>query len=278
MSGYKNKGSIGPVQLKTEQSYDPNTLYTTVHKHRGTLAALETLRDEYIAAGVRVSMSPDDESNDYYTLTATYSASSAGSTTPASETSALADKWTLESNMLQKSLWTLPAVVTELNVLTDRADRAWLIKTLKLFIDGDDTILPAYPTVEDILDAASAGPPAVYLSATVFNDLVDLMTNGVDSYEVPQWVLKRTIELPPACTVIANDQYVNRIYSTTGMATVEGMPVSGLRFSLTSIAPVGYWLKRSPTVEYTRNGNTTITYEWWHVDSWALMIYGTAIA
>lgn len=281
MGNYRNKGSIGPTTQKVAQSYDSKTGYTTTYIHEGTASALADLKSNYEQQGCKVSYESIGEANDYYRLTVTFSAAEPSAVSPEEATTELSDEWTLEGNMLEKSIWTHPTLTAQLDLVIDRKIRTGLIKTLKRFADGDADTLDEYDTVAAILDDVNAIQFNVGYSAlttTVFESLMDELLKGVDAYEVSQWVLKRTIELPPACVTVINDAYTGRIFSTAGLAAFEALPASGLRFSLSSIAPTGYWLKRCPTANFKRNGNTTISYEYWHADSWSYFIYGALVA
>lgn len=166
--------------------------------------------------------------------------------------SVVVTEWTSEPAIFSKSIWELPEIVEQFDLLgTDDAGLADARK-LRNYIDalvrGDSTIPdPADPkgvktlplTVSILLGVvASAG-----LNATIFRKFLRDLIRGTISYTPASWTLRRSRRIPAAVSFTESSTNVGRWF-TYGALTGEGFSSDKLR---TAIPTTGFWLKQHPT-------------------------------
>jgi hypothetical protein len=98
--------------------------------------------------------------------------------------------------------------------------------------------------------------------------ILTMFRDGVESYIISQYVLRKTIVVPTSSKDIYALANVNKRVSVAEMSSKEGVP-SGLKFAMPDY---GEWLKKAPQVDYQRN-KMTISQEYWHAEDWNNYIY-----
>jgi hypothetical protein len=98
--------------------------------------------------------------------------------------------------------------------------------------------------------------------------ILTMFRDGIESYIISQYVLRKTITLPTSSKDIYALANVNKRVSVAEMTSKEGLP-EGLKFAMPDY---GEWLKKAPQVDYARN-KMTINQEYWHAEDWNNYIY-----
>jgi hypothetical protein len=101
--------------------------------------------------------------------------------------------------------------------------------------------------------------------------ILTMFRDGIESYIVSQYVLRKTIVLPTTSKDVYALANVNKRVNVGEMTTKEGVP-AGLKFAMPDY---GEWLKKAPQVDYARN-KMTINQEYWHAEDWNNYIYQPA--
>jgi len=95
--------------------------------------------------------------------------------------------------------------------------------------------------------------------------------DGIDSYIISQYVLRKSITLPTSTKDIYGLTNVNKRVNTWQMENKEGVP-TGLKFAMPDY---GEWLKKAPSVQYERT-KMSIEQEYWHSEDWNDYLYQQA--
>lgn len=95
--------------------------------------------------------------------------------------------------------------------------------------------------------------------------------DGVDSFIVSRYVLRKSLTMPTSTKDIYGLQNVNKRVTPWQMENKEGVP-TGLKFAMPDD---GEWLKKAPNVQYQRT-KMVIDQEYWHADDWNDYIYEQA--
>lgn len=101
--------------------------------------------------------------------------------------------------------------------------------------------------------------------------ILTMFRDGIESYIISQYVLRKTITLPTSSKDVYALANVNKRVSVAEMTSKEGVP-AGLKFAMPDY---GEWLKKAPQVDYQRN-KMTINQEYWHAEDWNNYIYQPA--
>lgn len=101
--------------------------------------------------------------------------------------------------------------------------------------------------------------------------ILTMFRDGIESYIISQYVLRKTITLPTSSKDVYALANVNKRVSVAEMSSKEGVP-AGLKFAMPDY---GEWLKKAPQVDYQRN-KMTINQEYWHAEDWNNYIYQPA--
>jgi len=267
-------GTIDVVELPALKSWDPRSGWTITRRFRGSPAAVSVVASSWIASGNRVQIeSAEDGSFD--TLGVILGAED---TQPANLP--LADQWSLVGNDLEKSLWTLPAIVAEMDKVsianTDHVHALSLLRTdVEAFARGETSVPdPQNPgsTMDLTLSGLQTVVEALGMSWPVWLALITSMARGEEAWSVSQFVLRHTLTISANSSIRPSYDGVGRVYSSSTLIGVEQIP-NTLKF----VIPDGYWLKRTPTVEQTAADKYQITQEWWHAESYDLFIYGSPL-
>lgn len=176
----------------------------------------------------------------------------------ATETTILADLWELDGNDLEKSIWELPKVKTEIERTEDLTERAAVRYNIEQFVRGESTDGATTPANFD---------PDVYTS------LLKSLISGVEAFPVSTYVLRRTITLPAKTTLAPAFQYSNQIFTTASLVAYE----TTIPANLTSALPVGYWQKKTPTAAQQADGRWVYRVEYWWSEEFDEFLYETAI-
>lgn len=196
---------------------------------------------------------------------------------------ALSDEWEADTNYLQKDIWTLPRIQTELKKIGPELDptaRGFFRNDLENLARGNPTTVgtdgvETTINLEILLGSAvTGGPngisgiPAAYgADATVFLELFDALTRGVTTNEVDAHVLRRRIVTNKRSTIKASLDNCNKIHTAT---TIISQLPEDVKMEVPS---TGYWLKRKPKVNPIEKGRWEIIQEYWHADDYEPLIY-----
>lgn len=193
----------------------------------------------------------------------------------------LTDQWILDINELEKDIWELPIIVDEFAKAMSAAHpplaptvqesayaAAQVKRDLQSIIKGeviehDGTFL----TLAEVL--ATAG--ILGMNQTLLYQFVQDLVKGVQSYEIDQYVLRRTRVVLESTAINAIDLNIRKMISTASMGTLEKAPA---KFPVIGSLPTGYWLKKRPKAEPASQGRWTIHQEYWHTDLFSKLIYG----
>lgn len=209
----------------------------------------------------------------------------------------LSEKWECDANLLQKDIWSLPAVQAELQKIggtiigqsaltqhgaTEAADvratfrndfdaiangrevRVQRIDATGALVEGEETTV----TLAMLLDIAR-----IYgANRQVFLDLAMDISKGVSFYNVIQYVARHTKVTNQSSSIKAARENVGRMFTAT---TITALFPQDVKFE----APTdGYWLKQVPTVDQIEKGKWEIVQEYWHADDYSRLIYGAPVA
>lgn len=251
------------VELPDVRSYDPRTGWRVTKRWRGTPDAIRQKTQEVVNAKMQCTLEPSDDGG-YDVLSASYGVDLYDGTG-----ATLADQWSLQGNDLEKSIWELPAVKTELAKITDSSKVGLLRSDIEALARGDETIRDESGEEIDLTETALLDV-AVALGCTrsVIKSLIDSMSRGVDSFLVSQYVLRHTVTVASGSSIRASYTGVGYVYSTDQLTAAETIP-NNIIFSL----PTGVWLKRTPTVDQISYDRWQIVQEWWHADAYDSFIY-----
>ncbi len=176
----------------------------------------------------------------------------------ATETTVLADLWELDGNDLEKSIWELPKVKTEINKTTDLTERSAIRYNIEQFVRGEGTEGATTPANFD---------PEVYTA------LLKSLISGVESFPVSTYVLRRTITLPANTALAPAFDYSNQIFTTTTLLNYETTIPGNLKNTL----PAGYWQKKTPTAAQQSDGRWVYRVEYWWAEEFDEFLYETAL-
>lgn len=262
-------GAIGPVELRPAKSWDPRSGWSIVRRWRGEESVIAILADQYRAAGYRVEVDPSDDGS-YDILRVQLGAEE---TQPPDQP--LADQWTLAGNDLEKSLWSLPVIRTEMDACENTMALAMLRADIEAMVRGETAVPdPQTPstTIDLTLDGLKSVVEELGMNWAPWLALITSLARGEESYSVSQYVLRHVLTIGSNSTIKPSYDNVGRMYSTASLEAAEQIP-STLKFVL----PAGFWLKRTPTVDQTAADKYQITQEWWHAEQYDPFIYGEPV-
>jgi hypothetical protein len=187
----------------------------------------------------------------------------------------LSEKWECDSNYLQKDLWSLPVVQTELaKIGFGRQDvRQYFKKDFENYVAGNPHGETEDGIEYDIIWSGTTAHSLVTVmqeygvEVSVFEKLYEDLTKGVSTYEIEQYVVRHTQVTNKSSNIKAARANVGKIH--TAEYITSRLP-EDVKFE----APeTGYWLKRIPHVDQIEKGKWEIVQEWWHADSYSTLIY-----
>lgn len=183
----------------------------------------------------------------------------------------LSDEWEADTNYLQKDIWTLPRVQTELKKIgpgTDPTVRGFFRNDLENLARGNPTTVGVTGEETTLTLAIVLGVAEAYSANTeVFFDLFEALTRGVTTWEIDTHVLRRRIVTNKRSTVRATLENTNKIHSA---ATILSLLPADVKME---VPETGYWLKRKPRVSIIEKGRWEIEQEYWHADEYEELIY-----
>lgn len=235
------------IRSNPERKWDAKKGWVTTEKFKGEYGAICQFAAQQLGRFSSLQISPESDGSASLTLTldAPDAATPPKDPTNTGEPEKDAETWELQGNDLTKDVWSHKRVKDLNNV-----DYTWLRQNVK--------VAKEHGTWTQI-DAA--------IASLELKKIWRLFMDGVESYSVAQYVLKRSLttsgsSLGSFVTRGANWQY------TTQQIIAEFTVPNGLRFTL----PQGAWIMRTPSVTFdgTKWANTV---EWWHADEWNEVLY-----
>lgn len=263
-------GTYDLVELPTPQSYTPaggivqqrrvRMLKTTVPGYTAGLAA----------AGYGWELQPED-STPFAVVTTITSPD-------------LTTTWTIDGNDIEQAIWMLPKVQAMFALVPDLKERAGIRHDIEALVRGE-TQGDTAKTVQAIKDrvtgsalSAPQGPgiePALPDIQGQIGDIVDgliaSLVQGVESFPVSSYVLRKTMVLNPLTNVSPGFSNANKVFAFQALVREEpGIPlnIAGL---ITEIR--GYWQKKTPQASQGADGRWTYTVEYWWADRVDPFIY-----
>lgn len=259
---------VGVEELDQTERWNQRTGKTIIRHWKGTPGNISTLVIQARTYGYDYTTHWD---GGYLILSVDYPEDSDGDlSTP------LSNEWEEDTNFIQKDIWTLPEIQTELRKIGPSGDptvRGFFRNDLEnlargnpttVGTDGEETTI----TLAILLDVASlygANPE-------IFFDLFEAMTRGVQAYEMSYSVLRNTIVTSKQSTITSSKESVNKIYTAAAVAAL--LPAT-IKFEPED---TGYYIKKKPLVRAIEKGKWEIIQEWWHVDDYEELIYGAPVA
>jgi hypothetical protein len=255
--------------LPTEKSWDPYYGWHAFLKERGTPTYIAGLQAALQAAYTPFTVTAPDESG-YQTIT--IEAGVDGAETDAS-------LWELDGNDLEKTLWSHPKVITELDKVawgTDPTTKVLKMANLRNAIEslvrGETNYTDSSGAVVVItMDAIHAILTALSASITqsVFDDMIISMCRGAEVWPIGQYVLRHTLIIArsSATTIAYTD--VGKMFSSANLVLWE----TDIPTSILASIPAGYWLKRTPTLKQINSLKLSLVQEWWHSDDYDSFLY-----
>ena len=154
---------------------------------------------------------------------------------------------------------------------------------LSAFRKDWDEATSARTNPDDVPFAASSkysgtvnGMNATAQAAYVKNIYISAL-RGTEFFTVSQYVLRNIKVVPPTTNQSPEHANVGSQFTNALMTATSGNGQSVPAVMLSGISS-GFWLKRTPSVEQTTEGNYQITKEFWYSEDYDTNIYGTAIS
>lgn len=265
----RSTSTSGVQALESERGYTLQTGHTVDRRWKGTEAECQAYLDALVAAGGVVNARIVHDAGGYYILTVSYSAASAsdgGGSAPASGDSVITI-WTRERSRIEKSLWTVPAVVAVLNaVAVPSGENA---TSAKAAVRRDIEAYLRREIDSEVLES-SLGRYGVD-NQTALRQLMSEFALGVESYPLDQFVIRRT-QTGPLSYLINDDATANQIWTRNTLIAQSTMPAD-----FKARVPTGYFLQSAAGLQQIDLYRWQITQEWDHADSFSTWLYGNAI-
>lgn len=243
-------GTYDGIALQPRERWTPRTGRVTEPRTKLLNASVAAHTASLRAAGYSYEVEPLGESP--YSIVTTLAVAE-----DATPTTILADLWEIDGNDLEKSIWELPAVKTQMERTTDLEERARIRYNIEQFVKGEAT------------DGATT--PANF-DSSVYTALIKSLLSGVESFPVSTYVLRRTITVPAGTTLSPVFTNSNRIYTTAALLAFETTIPSNLRSDL----PGGFWQKKTPTAGQQSDGRWQYRVEYWYAEDFDEFIYEAA--
>jgi hypothetical protein len=106
--------------------------------------------------------------------------------------------------------------------------------------------------------------------------LTKLMIRNIDTVPQSQYVLRKTETVTNATQLAVSHTYVTRFYTYNSLVATETTLPAAALLGLSGLQSL-YWLKKTPTVEYTQQGRFTLAQEYWGAVTFETLIYGAAL-
>tara|TARA_E500000305_G_C4026081_1_gene241870 strand:- start:598 stop:1470 length:873 start_codon:yes stop_codon:yes gene_type:complete len=285
------KGISSVIEQAPERAWNSITGYTTTRIYVGNKIKVEQFSSGSIndASGASVVAGYSNASISYdgptATLRLTYSGTNFGATSSSTSNlqpsasdiagATLSNIWYLEGNDLEKDLFHLENMqaifknTTNTNLSAFRKD--WDIATSDR-TNPDDVPFVDATRYTGTVNGMNAAAQAAYVKNIYISAL-----RGTEFFTVSQYVLRNIKVVPPTTNQSPEHANVGSQFTNALMTATSGNGQSVPAVMLSGISS-GFWLKRTPSVEQTTEGNYQITKEFWYSEDYDTNIYGTAIS
>lgn len=244
------------IEQPQERKYDGSKGWITSRRWQGTIDAVNSHAANLVREfGSKCSLSIQPSAAGLATISASFDSIQDGANPAEAEAGnpvTDSESWTLTGNDLSKSIFASPPLLALLFLYPD--DYEWLRVNLP--------IAKKNGTWQSIY-AALTGNEAGGALKPIFRIFMD----GAEEYSISQFVLKLSRSFSSSAAGQVSLDNAGRQYSTAELIAQENVPAD-LIFAL----PEGAWLKRTPTIGYD-GSKTSFDVEWWHSDSWSLILY-----
>ena len=284
------KGTSTVIEQAPERAWDSVNGYSTTRIYVGNKIKVEQFSDGHItdADGFGIVAGYQNATISYNgpaaTLRLSYSGVNFGSTSSstsglvpsASDIAAatLSSQWYLEGNDLEKDLFQLPDMqaiaksLSNANLATWRKDFDTAISART---DPDSVPMALATKYSGTVNGMDAAAQAAYVKNIYIS-----MLRGTEFFTVSQYVLRNVKIVPP--TTSQSPEHANKgrqyIHALMIATTGNGQSVPS---AIVSGISGGYWLKRTPSVEQTSDGNYQISKEFWYSEEYDTNIYAAAL-
>ena len=284
------KGTSTVIEQAPERAWDSVNGYSTTRIYVGNKIKVEQFSDGHItdADGFGIIAGYQNATISYNgpaaTLRLSYSGVNFGSTSSstsglvpsASDIAAatLSSQWYLEGNDLEKDLFQLPDMqaiaksLSNANLATWRKDFDTAISART---DPDSVPMALATKYSGTVNGMDAAAQAAYVKNIYIS-----MLRGTEFFTVSQYVLRNVKIVPP--TTSQSPEHANKgrqyIHALMIATTGNGQSVPS---AIVSGISGGYWLKRTPSVEQTSDGNYQISKEFWYSEEYDTNIYAAAL-
>jgi len=250
---YRYAGHPGLVALPAVREYDPKEGWVYTQRYQGPVAAINGFAQILISERLRFRIIESDSAFATLEISADEALDGEDEETKELELNIV---WDMPGNRLEKDLFTLPGIAA------DQSATVTTVNEMKVQLD----LLAKGETNLTLI-------PPDYFGTAIAYQVFLLKAVGVDSYQLSQFSVKRSITLPESYSQrwsLANN---NRQFTTAQLKT-EYKAEENLKVTL----PAGAWLMQSTTSAQQPNGKVVITEEWWHADTWNTYLYPARIA
>lgn len=285
------KGTSSVIEQAPERAWDSVNGYTTTRIYVGNKIKVERFSDGHIndSAGNPVVAGYSNASISYNgpsaTLRLTYSGVNFGSTSSSTSGlvpsasdiagATLSSQWYLEGNDLEKDLFQLPDMQAIAKNLSNASLATWrkdFDTSVSARTDPDSVPMAASSFYSGTVNGMNAAAQAAYVKNIYIS-----MLRGTEFFTVSQYVLRNIKVVPPTTSQSPEHANKGRQYTHALMTATSGNGQSVPAAILSGISG-GYWLKRTPSVEQTSDGNYQISKEFWYSEDFDTNIYATALS
>ena len=197
-----------------------------------------------------------DDDGELATIVAYYAVAGTDGVGSVSEDGLVTRWWELDGNDLEKSLWAHPKMRAR----------------TKLYSVAQMGALRQH--LEDILDGTATGPfvDPIDSGNTDAEELVFLMSTGVEAFTVSQFVLRKTEVVRSGTTLRPVHANANKIFSYAALIDAEPSLADYDLVKASDLTDL-FWLKRTADVRPTQNGMYEIIIEYWAAEEWSDKLY-----
>ena len=284
------KGTSTVIEQAPERAWDSVNGYSTTRIYVGNKIKVEQFSDGHItdADGFGIVAGYQNATISYNgpaaTLRLSYSGVNFGSTSSstsglvpsASDIAAatLSSQWYLEGNDLEKDLFQLPDMQAIAKSLSNASLATWrkdFDTSVSARTDPDSVPMAASSFYSGTVNGMNATAQAAYVKNIYIS-----MLRGTEFFTVSQYVLRNIKVVPPTTSQSPEHANKGRQYTHALMTATSGNGQS-VPSAIVSGISGGYWLKRTPSVEQTSDGNYQISKEFWYSEDFDTNIYAAAL-
>lgn len=276
-TGYRE---LGPI---LEDSVDKGK--QTTRRFRGLYSDLLALAPTI--GGNNQKLEQEDDA--WWLLSATFAGwpdSPGESPTYPSPDSQIVTLWSLQGSRLAKSIWDLPKVKRQMEILrdlrgpyTNMTGVANLRSDLTALARGEVYKISA---PEDAEHGKTAAPKTTWLTwdgvlsgirgtldVEVITKLLASLSSGVEQYPVDAFVLRMRSVAPNGANLAPVFVNTNRAHVTTSILDYSTIPTL-----VRSRLPDGYWMKGAPVVDQTDASRFEVVQDWTWAEDFDRFVYG----